>query len=111
MSVYFFNNEDGGLKRVKMKRVKLPEEDIEKSGKGCHHRRETGSETELGLAPITPTPACLPCQASSGGSEQGMGGESRKNLACGLDINVTEGELGGGRLLKFCSPEKYISLK
>lgn len=39
-------------------------------------------------------------------------GESWNYLACGIDINVTEGGVGGeGRLLKFCSPEKYISLK
>lgn len=42
----------------------------------------------------------------------GSEGESWNYLACGIDINVTEGGVGGkGRLLKFCSPEKYISLK
>lgn len=46
--------------------MKLPEEDIENPGKGCHYRKETGARNRLGageggkhLAPLDP-----PLQAS-----------------------------------------------
>lgn len=89
-----------------MKRVKLPEEDTEKSGKGCHPRRETGVRPRAGAGageggenPVSPgpQPSFLARPSAGGSGRENEEGGSWKDLACGLDINVTEGELGGGR--------------
>lgn len=86
-----------------MKRVKLPEEDTENSGKCCHPTIETGVRNRAGAGeggedPAHPRlqPSFLAGPSSGGSGRENEAGESWKNLACGLDINVTEGELGGG---------------
>lgn len=106
MSMHFFNNAKikKGLNSVKMKRVTLPEDDRESRKRVVITEKTLGPDTDLGLVGeaktkpfLTPTLDFLPCWISSGGFEQRRqgSGESWKNLACGIDINVAEGGAGG----------------
>lgn len=75
----------------------------------CGHR----AGHEGGRSPAVWT--CFRLPSSPGRLLWGLHQSSRaerlmEESVCGIDINVS-GEGGRGRLLKFCSSEKYISLK
>lgn len=105
MSMHFFNNEEKGLKRVKIKTVTLPEEDIERSRKRLSlQKRDWGQKQAWGCggrrspSPCQPpTPALLPGPLRLWGLSSGKTGRGKswRNLACGIDINVAEGGAGG----------------
>lgn len=67
--------------------MRLPEEDIEYTGQGCHYRKETGARNRAGASeeakdsPLpTPTPASLPCWAFLLGD---LGRENREGAVLG----------------------------